>query len=180
MPHIYTPDELRRFFAETDKCRLCPEVPYRHLVIPEFFRLLLSCGLRCSEARLLTVRDVDLHQGILTVRDSKNHNSRLVPMPESMTLRLRRYAGQVHPFPEPSGYFFPGYGEKPMTLGNIYKNFRRFLWKAGICLLYTSHLLSVLTAWRGRERYRRFPLRKQILPLMCFGKSMKMRSSPEG
>ncbi|MFR3824027.1 MULTISPECIES: tyrosine-type recombinase/integrase [Hungatella] len=132
VPHIYTPDELRRFFAETDKCRLCPEVPYRHLVIPEFFRLLLSCGLRCSEARLLTVRDVDLHQGILTVRDSKNHNSRLVPMPESMTLRLRRYAGQVHPFPEPSGYFFPGYGEKPMTLGNIYKNFRRFLWKAGI------------------------------------------------
>ena len=67
VPHIYTPDELRRFFAETDKCRLCPEVPYRHLVIPEFFRLLLSCGLRCSEARLLTVRDVDLHQGILSV-----------------------------------------------------------------------------------------------------------------
>ena len=131
--YVFDPDaRLRRFFAETDKCRLCPEVPYRHLVIPEFFRLLLSCGLRCSEARLLTVRDVDLHQGILTVRDSKNHNSRLVPMPESMTLRLRRYAGQVHPFPEPSGYFFPGYGEKPMTLGNIYKNFRRFLWKAGI------------------------------------------------
>ena len=74
----------------------------------------------------------NLHQGILTVRDSKNHNSRLVPMPESMTLRLRRYAGEVHPFPEPSGYFFPGYGGKPMTLGNIYKNFRRFLWKAGI------------------------------------------------
>ena len=132
VPHIYTPEELRRFFAETDKCRLCPEVPYRNLVMPEFFRLLLSCGLRCSEARLLTVRDVDLHQGILTVRDSKNHNSRLVPMPESMTLRLRRYAGEVHPFPEPSGYFFPGYGGKPMTLGNIYKNFRRFLWKAGI------------------------------------------------
>ena len=22
VPHIYTPDELRRFFAETDKCRL--------------------------------------------------------------------------------------------------------------------------------------------------------------
>ena len=39
VPHIYTPDELRRFFAETDKCRLCPEVPYRHLVIPEFFRV---------------------------------------------------------------------------------------------------------------------------------------------
>ena len=132
VPHIYTPDELRRFFAETDKCHYCSSVPYRHLVMPEFFRLLLSCGLRCSVARLLTVGDVDLNQGVLTIRDSKNHNSRLVPMPESMTLRLRTYAEQVHPFPEPDGYFFPGYDGKPMTIGNIYKNFRRFLWKAGI------------------------------------------------
>ncbi|MFQ9704811.1 MAG: tyrosine-type recombinase/integrase [Enterocloster clostridioformis] len=100
--------------------------------MPEFFRLLLSCGLRCSEARLLTVRDVDLHQGILTVRDSKNHNSRLVPMPGIHDTEAAQVCREVHPFPEPSGYFFPGYGGKPMTLGNIYKNFRRFLWKAGI------------------------------------------------
>ena len=53
-------------------------------------------------------------------------------MPESMVSRLRKYAAQVHPFPESVDYFFPGYGNKPMTLGNIYKNFRRFLWKAGI------------------------------------------------
>ena len=132
IPHIYTPDELRRFFAETDQCRYCPEVPYRHLVMPEFFRLLLGCGLRCSEARLLTVGDVDLDQGILTIRDSKNHNSRLVPMTGSMAGRLRCYAARVHPFPEPEKYFFPGCGGKPMTVGNIYKNFRRFLWKAGI------------------------------------------------
>ncbi|MFQ9704237.1 MAG: hypothetical protein ACLR0U_23315 [Enterocloster clostridioformis] len=62
VPHIYTPEELRRFFAETDKCRLSPEVPYRHLVMPEFFRLPFSCGLRCP-ARLPHLRDVDLHQG---------------------------------------------------------------------------------------------------------------------
>ena len=68
VPHIYTPDELRRFFAETDKCNYCSSVPYRHLIMPEFFRLLLSCGLRCSEARLLTVGDVDLGQGVLTIR----------------------------------------------------------------------------------------------------------------
>ncbi|ATW25808.1 tyrosine-type recombinase/integrase [Candidatus Formimonas warabiya] len=132
VPHIYTPDELRRFFAETDKCHYCSEVPYRHLVMPEFFRMLLSCGLRCSEARLLTVGDVGLDQGVLTIRDSKNHNSRLVPMPESMTLRLQKYAKEVHLFTEPERYLFPGYGGKPMTVGNVYKNFRRFLWKAGI------------------------------------------------
>jgi integrase/recombinase XerD len=131
-PHIYTPDELRRFFEETDKCHYCSEVPYRHLVMPEFFRLLFSCGLRCSEARLLTVGDVNLDQGVLTIRDSKNHNSCLVPMPKSMTQRLRKYVNEVHVFPEPEKYFFPGYDGKPMTVGNVYKNFRRFLWKAGI------------------------------------------------
>lgn len=49
-----------------------------------------------------------------------------------MTKRLGKYAGFVHPFPNPGKYFFPSYEEKPMTLGNVYKNFRRFLWKAGI------------------------------------------------
>lgn len=132
VPHIYTPDELRRFFAETDKCRYCCEHPYRHLIMPVFFRLLLSCGLRCSEARLLKVQDVDLEKGILSVIDSKNHNSRLVPMPDSIVIRMRSYAQEVHAFPDPERYFFPAFGEKSMTVGNIYKNFRRFLWKAGI------------------------------------------------
>lgn len=132
VPHVYTPDELRRFFEETDKCSRCYEHPYRHLIMPVFFRLLLSCGLRCSEARLLKVQDVDLEKGILSVMNSKNHNSRLVPMPDTMSIRMRAYAKQVHPYPNLEKYFFPAFGEKPMTIGNVYKNFRRFLWRAGI------------------------------------------------
>ena len=34
IPHIYTVDELTKFFAETDKCRYCCEHPYRHLIMP--------------------------------------------------------------------------------------------------------------------------------------------------
>lgn len=132
IPHIYTADELRRFFAETDKCCPRPEHPYRHLIMPVFFRLLLSCGLRCSEARLLKVQDVDHDNGVLSIIDSKNHNSRLVPMPDSMSSRMKAYTKEVHPFPQPERYFFPAFSEKPMTLGNVYKNFRRFLWRAGI------------------------------------------------
>jgi integrase len=131
IPHIYTPDELTRFFSATDKCTYCSEVPYRHLIMPVFFRLLLSSGLRCSEARMLTVDDVDLDLGMLKISDSKNHNDRLVPLSKTMLIRLQRYSEQVHS----SGsheFFFPGYKEKPMTLGNVYKNFRRFLWKSGI------------------------------------------------
>jgi integrase/recombinase XerD len=132
VPHIYTQDELLRFFTETDKCHFCYECPWRHLVMPVFFRLLFECGLRCSEARLLMVGNVDLEKGCLTIRESKNRNSRLVMVSASMLKRLREYADAVHPFPDEGAFFFPGAPGRPMTLWNVYKNFRRFLWRARI------------------------------------------------
>lgn len=132
VPHIYTHNELARFFVQTDLCHFCSQCPSRHLVMPVFFRLLFECGLRCSEARLLLVGDVDLENGCLTIRQAKNRNSRLVMVSASMLKRLRTYADAVHPFPEQDAFFFPGATGLPMTLGNVYKNFRRFLWRAGI------------------------------------------------
>ena len=132
MPYIYTDDELKRFFAETDKCRYCHECPYRHLIMPVFFRMLYMCGLRSSEARLLKAGDVDLVNGILTIKHSKKDNSRLVPMSASLTERCRHYSKMVHPYPVSEDYYFPALGGKPMTIGNVYKNFRKFLWRARI------------------------------------------------
>ncbi|WP_028986832.1 tyrosine-type recombinase/integrase [Thermicanus aegyptius] len=132
MPYIYTADELTRFFAETDKCRYCCECPYRHLIMPVFFRMIYMCGLRVSEARLLKVADVDLENGILTIHHSKKDNSRLVPMSVSLTERCRHYSQMVHPYSKAEEYYFPALNGKPMTIQNVYKNFRRFLWRAGI------------------------------------------------
>jgi len=132
VPHIYTQDELVRFFAQTDTCHFCSACPCRHLVMPVFFRLLFECGLRCSEARLLVVGDVDLEKGCVSIRESKNRQSRLVMVSASMLKRLRNYAEAVHPFSQEDAFFFPGAHGRPMTLGNVYKNFRGFLWRAGI------------------------------------------------
>jgi len=132
IPYIYTQSELIRFFQETDNCHYCSLCPYRHLIMPVFFRLLYSCGLRVSEARLLKVDDVDLEQGILTIWHSKNDNSRLVPVSDSLVQRCRAYSNQVHPYAEGDDYYFPIINNRPITNGNIYKNFRKFLWRAGI------------------------------------------------
>jgi integrase len=132
IPYIYTQSELTRFFHETDSCHYCSLCPYRHLIMPVFFRLLYSCGLRVSEARLLKVDDVDLEQGILTIWHSKKDNSRLVPMSDSLVQRCRAYSNQVHPSAERDDYYFPIINNRPITNGNIYKNFRKFLWRAGI------------------------------------------------
>ena len=132
IPHIYTQDELKRFFAETDKCHYCSECPDRHLIMPVFFRMIYSCGLRVSEARLLMVNDVDLDNGILTINHSKKDHSRLVPMSDSLTKQCCDYARKVHPFSDEKVYFFPTMNGRPMTITNVYHNFRRFLWHANI------------------------------------------------
>src|SRR6185437_7295337 len=45
VPHIYTARELADLFAQTDRCRCCAEVPFRHLVMPVLFRTIYACGL---------------------------------------------------------------------------------------------------------------------------------------
>jgi len=132
MPYIYTTTELAKFFAETDKCQYCCECPYRHHIMPLIFRMAYMCGLRVSEARLLKVADVDLENGILTINHSKKDNSRLIPMSDSLAERCREFSKKVHPCSAPEGYYFQSIDGRPMTIGNLYKNFRRFLWRARI------------------------------------------------
>lgn len=132
VPYIYTVDELAHFFAETDKCHYCCECPHRHLIMPVIFRMIYMCGLRVSEARLLKVADVDLDNGVLTIHHSKKDNSRLVPMSDLLTERCRAFSKKVHPHADAENYYFPALGGKPMTIGNLYHNFRRFLWRAKI------------------------------------------------
>jgi integrase len=90
------------------------------------------CGLRASEARLLKVADVDLENGILTVNHSKKDNSRLVPMSDILTERCRSFSKKMQPYHIANDYYFPALGNEPMTIGNLYKNFRRFLWQTQI------------------------------------------------
>lgn len=132
LPHIYTANELQKFFQQTDKCRYHKHSYYRHLIMPILFRLIYSCGLRISEARLLKVSDVDVNKGILSIYQSKYDNHRLVPMTSDLTKRMQLYAQQVHPCSNKERYFFPTRDNRPIPHGNIYKNFRIFLWESGI------------------------------------------------
>lgn len=132
IPHIYCDDELKRIFEQTDDCGYCSEVPYRHQVMPVFFRLLYACGLRLSEARLLKVRDIDLIDGVITVTNAKPDKHRLIPVSPQLLERLKDYCRNVHMFSSPDSWFFPGFNGKPMTMGNVEKNLHRFLRKAGI------------------------------------------------
>jgi integrase/recombinase XerD len=131
VPHIYTDQELAALFAQTDRCRYCSQVPFRHLVMPMLFRTIYACGLRASEARLLRDDDVDIHAGVLHIRDAKGGKDRQVPVSAALHARLADYHADV--IARSGGHwFFSGTAGNPLTLGNIDKNFRRFLWQARI------------------------------------------------
>ena len=132
VPHIYTGQQLAALFAQTDRCHYCAEVPLRHLVMPVLFRTIYACGLRCSEARLLRVGDVDADAGVLQIRDAKGGKDRQVPVCEALRARLARCHAQTAGQPGQGEWFFPGSGGQPLTLGNVGHNFRRFLWQARI------------------------------------------------
>ena len=101
--------------------------------MPVLFRTIYACGLRCSEARLLRLDDVDIDAGVLQIRDAKGGKDRQLPVSEPLRAKLADYHAQVAGQPGQWEWFFPGArpGE-PITLGNVYHNFRRFLWQASI------------------------------------------------
>lgn len=86
-PRIYRDDEIVDLLVAAKKLRpaICGAV-YETL-----FCLLASTGLRISEALALTDGDVDLKVEVMTVRETKFANSRLVPLQFSTTKALARY-----------------------------------------------------------------------------------------
>lgn len=131
--HIYSDDELKRFFAEVDKSQSVPSgCPYRSLVMPIFFRILYTSGMRVSELRLVRIRDINLDKKYIIVRNAKNNKDRIVPVHPKLIERCRSLKEKIHAASSEDEYFFMIRPGEPMSLANVYRNFRRYLDHAGI------------------------------------------------
>ena len=131
VPRMLSDEELRKFFQAVDALEPTARSPLRHLIMPEVFRLLYGCGFRVREALKLRVRDVDLNQGIITVRQGKGRKDRLVPPALPLVNRLRKYAAHFENRP-PDASFFPGPSGRPFSLRTVYTLFRQLLLQCGI------------------------------------------------
>lgn len=107
--HIFTERELIAFFASVDQCPRSSFAPYRCYVIPVFFRLLYSCGLRSSEARKLSIHDVDLHTGKIFIRKSKGWEARIIYVSADMQDLLCRYDSIIRKHLPCRDAFFPNW-----------------------------------------------------------------------
>ena len=90
LPHIYSLDEIRQLMAATRN--LHSTTGLRPWTYSTLLGLLAVAGLRVKEALGLNQDDVDLSQGILTIRNTKFNKTRLVPLHPSTRDALRRYA----------------------------------------------------------------------------------------
>jgi integrase len=131
-PYLFTERELARVFDRVDRCLPITNSPHRHLIFPVLYRMLYGCGLRVSEALHLTVGDVNIEEGTLTIRNGKFHKDRLVPMSPSLVERCRIYREAMHPLQQAEHAFFPAAHGGHYAGRTIYAYFRRFLWEAGI------------------------------------------------
>lgn len=105
-PYIYSDAEIEALVAAA--LALPPANALRRWTYHCLFGLIAVAGLRHSEALNLHRDDVDLDQGVLTIRESKFGKSRLIPLHASTISVLREYAARrdAHLTPPRSPYFF--------------------------------------------------------------------------
>jgi integrase/recombinase XerD len=131
-PYVFTDDEVRRLFAAIDSQPMS-SYSNKAMVDPVLFRVLYGVGLRISEALNLRLADVDKRAGTLRIRDSKNDESRTVPITGRLAATLDCYISAAHPASETSDYvFYSRAAGRPIDQSTIYLRFRGYLADAGI------------------------------------------------
>ncbi|RZL96481.1 MAG: integrase [Variovorax sp.] len=88
-PHIYSDAEILELLQHAG--HLTPLGGLRPLTYRTLFGVIASLGLRLSEALKLRVGDVDLHAATITVRQTKFHKSRCLPIRPSVVQELVAY-----------------------------------------------------------------------------------------
>ncbi len=117
VPHIFTTAEMKRMFLAADAINAPSCSLHRGYVASLLFRMLYTCGLRINEALALTVKDVDLENGVITVKGGKGKVDRYVPMSQELTERCLIFKNNVLNGTDDSGIFFaaPDRGKYAMT-----------------------------------------------------------------
>lgn len=132
VPYVLTDDEVRRLFTAIDSQPMS-SFTNKSLVDPVLFRVLYGTGLRVSEVLNLTLSDVDTGAGTLRIRDSKNVESRTIPITNRLTATLEGYTTAAHPAPEHSDHvFYSRTADHPINQATIYMRFHSYLADAGI------------------------------------------------
>jgi integrase len=154
-PFIYSAQQIRKLLTAA---RHLPG-QLRPWTYQTLIGLLACTGLRISEALGLKISEVDLHQGLLLVRDSKFHQTRWVPLHPTALRPLKAYSRRRQRRFSFAGRFFVSERGTTMaysTVHAVFSRLRRAIAHAGhsprIHDLRHTHACRVLQRWQASRR----------------------------
>lgn len=109
VPYVYSAAQVSGLLQATRALR----PPLRAATHEALFGLLAVSGMRVGEAIALTRADVDLGDGVITIRHGKFDRARLVPLHPSVTDALRAYVARrdrLCPAPKADRFFLSSVG----------------------------------------------------------------------
>jgi len=138
-PYLYSAEEIERLLDSALK--LPPRTGLRPWTYHCLLGLLAVAGLRLGEALRLETRDVDLREGVLTVRGTKFGKSRLVPIDPSTCEVLAQYRERRDRFlaGRRSDFFLVSGRGNHLDTGEVHRIFYALSRQLGLRLPGASH-----------------------------------------
>jgi integrase/recombinase XerD len=134
-PYIYSPEEVRRLL-DIARTYPSPRAPLRPISLYTMLVLAYCAGLRLGELARLTLADVDLQAGTITVRETKFFKSRILPLADTALSALREYLEARRKAKAPqspkSGLFWHDQGNARYASQSIARGLVGILRRAGI------------------------------------------------
>lgn len=133
-PHIYTDDEILRYFQAVDTYH-SEWNRMEEVQLPVLFRLLYCCGTRINETLGIKKSDVDLENGIIKLIETKNDCERYIVLNDGMKHLMQRYADKTFYLIGDSDYIFLSHAGERRRGRRIYDIHRMILKRAKIPFL---------------------------------------------
>lgn len=130
-PYIFSKEQLKSFFTACDSMEIHPRSPMKY-ILPALYRMIYGCGLRVSEALKLKCEDVNLDEGYIIIRETKNGSDRILPISNSLKDICVQYSKSYLSTLSSCDYFFAQKNGEKYASDTVYRWFRKILWKAGI------------------------------------------------
>jgi len=131
-PFLYRPEDIARLIEVAGQ--IYGDSPVKAATLATAIGLMAVTGMRVGEVIGLDSSDVDLSQGVITVRCAKGDRSRLVPLDSSTQRALEQYAtllDQTFPRRHCSNFFLSARGNR-LVHGTVHRNFLSVACRAGL------------------------------------------------
>ena len=131
-PYVYSTDEVRALLQAALNMPIGRD-PLRPKIFHTVLLILYGAGLRIGEALRLRLRDVDLQDGTLFIRETKFFKSRMVPVSQSLRYAIADYLQErLAAAASPQSFLFLNFHARPYSPDKFAEAFRQLLSAAGV------------------------------------------------